>query len=140
MKTFFFAILTLAAVGSFAGCVAPRNGGQRSAASAQAEPECRMGSDGRQACGYDCRIGSDGVAACANTPDGTCAMGSDGRVVCSQVVTAQQSAEPRECKLGSDGSQTCGYNCRFGSNGRWYCASTPNGRCAMNSNGTFSCS
>ena len=39
--------------------------------------------------------------------------------------------------MGSDGQQTCGYNCRMGSNGHFYCSSRPDGRCAMNSDGTF---
>jgi hypothetical protein len=44
-----------------------------------------------------------------------------------------------QCHMGSNGMNTCGYNCEFGSNGRWYCSSIPNGRCAFNSNGTWSC-
>lgn len=48
-------------------------------------PDCRMGTDGRQACGYDCSMGTDGVVSCADTPNGRCAMGTDGRVVCSQL-------------------------------------------------------
>ncbi len=104
------------------------------------ETECRMGSDGRQACGYNCRMGSDGVMACANTPDGVCAMGSNGHVTCSTVATsASPGQEPPRCHMGSDGRQSCGYNCRFGSNGHWYCASVPNGRCGMNSDGSFTC-
>ena len=105
-----------------------------------AEPECRMGSDGKNACGYNCRIGSDGKAACANTPDGTCAIGSDGRVTCSNVAPGQPSGgKPTECRMGSDGQQVCGYNCRIGSNGHVYCASIPNGTCRMNSDGSFGC-
>lgn len=102
-----------------------------------------MGSDGRQACGYHCQMGSDGAVACANTADGTCAMGTDGHVVCSQVAAAPglaPAAKPPECHRGSRGQNTCGYNCRYGSNGQWYCASQPNGTCAFNSNGTWTCS
>ena len=44
-----------------------------------------------------------------------------------------------ECRMGSDGSNTCGYNCRMGSNGHFYCSSVPDGSCAFNSNGTWSC-
>jgi hypothetical protein len=104
-------------------------------------PECRMGSDGRQACGYNCRMGSDGVMACANTPDGVCAMGSDGHVSCSRVAKrSHDSGRAPECRMGSHGQNVCGYNCRMGSNGRFfYCASRPDGRCAMNSDGTFTC-
>ncbi|MFZ5446355.1 MAG: hypothetical protein ACOZQL_40585 [Myxococcota bacterium] len=109
---------------------------------APASPSCRMGTDGRQACGYNCRMGTDGVMACADTPDGVCAMGTDGRVTCSRVGGGGSgfgSAPPPECRMGTDGRQTCGYNCRMGTNGRMYCASRPDGQCAMNTNGTFSC-
>lgn len=41
--------------------------------------------------------------------------------------------------MGTDGRQVCGYNCRMGTNGRMYCASRPDGQCAMSSDGTFSC-
>lgn len=104
-------------------------------------PECRMGSNGRQACGFNCRMGSDGVTACADTPDGVCAMGSNGRITCSQLRGGGGSVggPPPECRMGSDGQQTCGYNCRMGSNGRFYCASRSDGQCAFNSNGTFTC-
>lgn len=105
------------------------------------QTSCRLGSDGQQACGYDCKIGSDGIAACATSPGGRCDLGSDGHVYCSQPsVFPQQQTAPTKCHLNSDGSQTCGYNCRLGSNGYHYCASTPDGRCALNSNGTWSCS
>lgn len=43
------------------------------------------------------------------------------------------------CRLNSDGSNSCGYNCSLGSNGHFYCSSVPNGRCALNADGTFSC-
>jgi hypothetical protein len=48
-------------------------------------PECHMGTNKQQACGYNCRLGTNGVAACANTPDGACAISGDGHVACSQV-------------------------------------------------------
>lgn len=103
-------------------------------------PTCQMGADGQNACGYNCKMGADGRVACANTPDGTCAMGANGRVTCSNVAVAPSgNDQPTECRMGSDGEQTCGYNCRMGSNGHFYCASVPNGQCRMNSNGTFSC-
>lgn len=102
-------------------------------------PECRMGSDGQNVCGYNCMMGSDGHFACANTPDGVCAMGSDGRVSCSQLSATQQNAPPPECRMGSDGQNVCGYDCQMGSNGHIYCASRPDGRCAFNSDGTYSC-
>jgi hypothetical protein len=41
--------------------------------------------------------------------------------------------------MGSDGINSCGYNCRMGSDGHFYCATVPNGQCALNSNGTYSC-
>ncbi|MGC4121091.1 MAG: hypothetical protein QM765_42240 [Myxococcales bacterium] len=121
-------------------------------------PECRMGTNGVQACGYHCQMGTDGVFACANTPDGVCAMGTNGRVTCSNLGAGVEEAPRRhehgreheherervrrpapECRMGSDGTNVCGYNCRMGSNGRFYCASTPDGQCAFNSNGTFTC-
>src|SRR5690242_19533667 len=73
-----------------AGCAAPAAAGPSApgarstrgddlgAAAREEPPECRMGSDGRQACGYHCKMGSDGVMACADTPDGVCKMGADG--------------------------------------------------------------
>ena len=106
----------------------------------QQSPQCRMGSNGQQACGFNCRMGSDGVMACADTPDGTCAMGSNGRVTCSQVRGGGATGgPPPECRMGSDGQQVCGYNCRMGSNGHFYCANRADGQCAFNSNGTFTC-
>jgi hypothetical protein len=43
-----------------------------------------------------------------------------------------------ECKLNPDGTQTCGYNCKLGS-GRWYCATTPDGQCALQASGSWTC-
>ena len=105
------------------------------------EPECRMGTDGRQACGFNCKMGTDGVMACADTPDGKCAMSTDGSVTCSELAArSRRSGEKEaECRMGTDGRQVCGYNCKMGTNGRMYCASVPNGRCAMNTDGTFTC-
>lgn len=109
---------------------------------AQPAPSCRMGTDGRQACGYNCRMGTDGVMVCADTPDGACAMGTDGRVTCSQLgrgAMAPSGGPPPSCRMGTDGQNVCGYNCQMGTNGHMYCASRPDGRCAFNTNGTFSC-
>jgi hypothetical protein len=109
------------------------------------QPECRMGSDGRQACGYQCRMGSDGVVNCADTPNGTCAMGADGHVVCSRLgrhhrhLRTESWPQP-ECRMGSNGHQACGYHCQMGSDGVVNCADTPNGRCAMGSDGHVVCS
>jgi len=44
-----------------------------------------------------------------------------------------------ECKMGSNGQQTCGYNCKLGSSGTWYCASKPEFQCALNATGTWTC-
>jgi hypothetical protein len=104
--------------------------------------ECRMGSNGRQACGYNCRIGSDGIAACADTPNGVCGINAWGQVTCSNVggSGAVFLGGPKpECRMGSHGRQTCGYNCRLGSRGSFYCASRPDGQCAMNSDGSWTC-
>ena len=49
------------------------------------------------------------------------------------------STQPTECRMGSDGMNSCGYNCQLGSDGHFYCASVPGGRCALNSDGTWSC-
>jgi hypothetical protein len=78
------------------------------------EPECRMGADGHQACGYACRMGADGVMVCAEEPDAECRMGANGRVV-------------------------CGYACRMGADGIVVCADTRNGQCAMGSDGHVTC-
>ena len=119
------------------GCAVPMEGA--APARPQASPRCLMGSNGVQACGYNCMMGSDGVSACANTPNGVCAMGTDGHVQCSQVQGSQPAGPPPECKMGSRGERTCGYNCRMGSNGYWYCATTANGQCAMSSDGSWTC-
>jgi hypothetical protein len=115
-------------------CVAPppSNPGQ---------PQCLMSSNGTQACGYNCRLGADGQAACANSPDGICALGSDGRVTCSQVAGGGHpgGAPPPECRMSSDGTNVCGYNCMHSSGGQVSCASRPDGHCAFNSDGTLSC-
>jgi hypothetical protein len=58
--------------------------------------DCRFGSDGQRACGYDCRVGSNGHAYCAATPDGS-------------------------CHLNSNGTFSCGRNCRFTSSGGYDC-------------------
>ena len=104
------------------------------------EAECRMGSDGVQACGYHCRVGSDGRAACAGSPDGKCAMNSNGRIVCSEGSAGDTHGIEAECRMGSDGVKACGYHCRMGSDGRVACAKTPEGKCAMGSNGRITCS
>jgi hypothetical protein len=103
--------------------------------------ECRMSTNGQQACGYHCMMGTDGIFVCADTPEGVCAMSTNGRITCSHLGSqrAESSVKP-DCPMGSNGQRTCGYNCRYGSNGRWYCASTPDGTCAFNSNGTWTCS
>lgn len=58
-----------------------------------------------------------------------------------QPAAAEPAGAPAnpECKMGSNGQQTCGYNCKLGSAGSWYCASTPEGKCALNANGTWTC-
>jgi hypothetical protein len=104
------------------------------------QTQCRAGTDGVQACGYRCMMGTDGHMACANSPDGTCAMSNDGHVTCSQVVGGgAPAAPPPTCRMAANGTQACGYNCQFGANGNVYCASRPDGRCAMNADGSFSC-
>jgi hypothetical protein len=105
-------------------------------------PTCLMGTDGQQACGYHCQMGTNGVVACADTADGVCAMGTDGRITCSRVGASggyQPGVKP-ECRMGTDGRNTCGYHCQMGTNGHIYCASSPDGTCAMNTNGTWTCS
>lgn len=57
----------------------------------------------------------------------------------SGVPDGSGGAAEQECKMGSDGTKVCGYDCRMGSNGRVYCADTPDGSCAMNVDGTFTC-
>ena len=125
---------------SLAGCIV---------APAQPQPQyagqssCLMGSNGVQACGYDCKLGADGIAACSNMPNGRCELGADGHVYCSegQPYAQQPPAQmpPQQCALNSDGSRTCGYNCKLGSNGYHYCSTQPNGQCALNSDGSWTC-
>lgn len=111
-------------------------------ASRTATPQCRTGSDGRQACGYNCDIGTDGVAACADTPEGTCSRGADGHMTCTQLAVrggANAGGRPPECRTGTDGVKVCGYNCKKGTNGRYFCAAMPEGECTPNANGTYTC-
>lgn len=98
-------------------------------------PECRMGTVGRQACGYFCLVGSDGMAVCSSSPSGACGYDPLGRAVCEPMAGGPSP----ECRHGSDGMATCGFNCRLGSGGSWFCATRPDGRCAMNSDGTWTC-
>jgi hypothetical protein len=59
---------------------------------------------------------------------------------CGAVGAAPAAAPGQpECKLGSRGNQTCGYNCKLGSDGDWYCASKPEGQCALNATGSWTC-
>ena len=113
-----------------------------SAPARSATAQCRTGNDGRQACGYNCDVGSDGVAACADTPDGTCSGGADGHVTCTQLAVrggANAGGRPPECRTGTDGVKVCGYNCKKGTNGRYFCAAMPEGECTPNANGTYTC-
>lgn len=55
------------------------------------------------------------------------------------VAGPQAGWPPGKCHLNSNGSQTCGYNCRLGSNGFYYCSTHPQGRCALQSDGTWAC-
>src|SRR6185369_13624140 len=114
------------------------------------QPTCRLNADGSQACGYNCRLGADGHWACANTPDGVCALGADSHVECSQVATgpgvlaapappAPPAPPPPQCRMSSNGTNVCGYNCQYASNGEVSCASRPDAHCAFNSDGTLTC-
>lgn len=104
-------------------------------------PECMTGSDGRNVCGYNCKLGSAGQVACADTPEGVCANNADGSVSCSRLASGGPAAAlpPPECRMGSDGRNVCGYNCRLGSRGFVYCASHPDYHCRLNADGTFTC-
>ena len=93
---------------------------------------CRMGSDGRQVCGWHCLTGSDGRVACADSADGACGIGADGRVVCSRRAPTIRIVAPvvgacrgsldcgpsSFCKDRGDGIRVCmgdggpGANCR----------------------------
>lgn len=68
--------------------------------------------------------------------DGCCGGGA---VVVGAPANGAVSTQPTECRMGTDGMNSCGYNCQLGSNGHFYCASIPGGRCAFNSDGTWSC-
>jgi hypothetical protein len=52
---------------------------------------------------------------------------------------ANAGGQQPDCKAGSDGINVCGYNCKQGTNGRMYCATRPEGTCAQNHDGTFTC-
>jgi len=54
-------------------------------------------------------------------------------------VPSRKPVQPTECKLNSNGSHSCGYNCRLGSDGYHYCSSVPNGECSLNGDGSWSC-
>lgn len=51
----------------------------------------------------------------------------------------EETTQAPECRMGTDGRNACGFNCRMGTNGKIYCASRPDGRCAFNTDGTFTC-
>jgi hypothetical protein len=53
-------------------------------------------------------------------------------------VAPQPQPQP-QCLVGADGMNSCGYNCRMGGDGHQYCSSVPDGRCALNADGTMSC-
>jgi hypothetical protein len=117
--------------------------GQPVAPMRSSKPQCLVGKNGRQACGYNCLLGGDGVAACADMPEGDCTQNPDGHVTCAQIAErggANAGGVPPECKSGNDGIKVCGYNCKAGTNGRMYCATRPEGQCTQNSDGTFTCS
>jgi hypothetical protein len=119
-----------------------QQGGQPVAHPRSSKPQCLVGKNGRQACGYNCLLGSDGVAACADMPEGDCTLNADGHVTCAQIAErggANAGGLPPECKAGSDGIKVCGYNCKAGTNGRMYCATRPEGQCSQNGDGTFTC-
>jgi len=123
----------------------PPPAGQRQAQvvkKGSSKPECKMGKTGRQACGYNCDVGTDGVAACADTPDGSCAKGEDGHVTCTQLAVrggANAGGAVPECRTGTDGVQVCGYNCKKATNGRYFCAATPEGECTATPDGKYTC-
>jgi hypothetical protein len=52
---------------------------------------------------------------------------------------AYPGAPPPDCRMGTDGINSCGYNCRMGTDGHMYCASRPDAQCAFNTDGTFTC-
>jgi len=44
-----------------------------------------------------------------------------------------------ECRMSSNGTNVCGYNCQYASSGDVSCASRPDAHCAFNSDGTLTC-
>ncbi len=48
----------------------------------QPAPECRMGTNGQNTCGYNCQMGTNGRFYCASTPQGRCAMNTNGTFTC----------------------------------------------------------
>lgn len=106
-------------------------------------PDCWKDSAGKQVCGFNCVV-NEGHVGCASTPYGRCwAASGDVRCADGPTITVMGvgdgSTKPPECKMGSDGMNACGYNCKLGSNGKAYCSSVPNGTCALNADGTFTC-
>ena len=49
------------------------------------------------------------------------------------------AAPAPECRMSSNGTNVCGYNCQYASNGDVSCASRPDGHCAFNSDGSLTC-
>jgi len=60
-------------------------------------------------------------------------------LACGMPATPAAAPGQPECKMGSRGNQTCGYNCKLGADGDWYCASKPEGQCALNATGSWTC-
>ena len=106
-------------------------------------PDCWKDATGKQVCGFNCVV-NEGRVGCASTPYGHCrASGAEVQCADGAVITVMgvgdASSKAPECKMGSDGMNACGYNCKVGSNGKAYCSSVPNGSCALNADGTYTC-
>jgi hypothetical protein len=108
-------------------------------------PDCWRDGDGQEVCGFNCAVSGERVG-CAATPYGYCSANGD-EVRCVDGATilvggmgpAAAPARAPECKMGADGMNACGYNCKVGSNGKAYCSSVANGACALNADGTYTC-
>jgi hypothetical protein len=86
-------------------------------------------------------MGSNGHMYCSGTPNGKCALNSDGTFSCpgTMMAPAAVNVPPPKCEMGADGVNSCGYNCELGADGHEYCSSVPNGKCALNADGSWSC-
>ncbi|MFL5318120.1 MAG: hypothetical protein ACJ790_00590 [Myxococcaceae bacterium] len=76
------------------------------------------------------------ILACATTPKSA----DDESPAWGALYNAQSSrASGSNCRIGPDGAQVCGYDCKRDASGAFKCAHTPDGVCETDENGRVAC-